>query len=99
MDWFGPRTVSAAYCPLNYLPTKKLFVDYFNGLGNRFIGDGDFNAKHTSWGSRLSPPGRGKILCQVMKEIRLDHLSIYKPTYKPDLPILIKFQTAWTFLL
>ena len=85
-DWFGPLTISAAYCPPNYPSNKISFLNYFNSLGNRFLAGGDFNAKHTSWGSRLSPPGRGRLLYQVIQELGLGHLSTYKPTYWPTDP-------------
>lgn len=82
-DWIGPIAVSAVYCPPNYPPNKEAFTNLFKSLGNRFLAGGDYNAKHTSWGSRLTAPGRGRILHQVKQELKLDHLSTYRPTYWP----------------
>lgn len=77
-DLTGKITVSAAYCPSNYPANKQILV---NILENRFLAGGDYNTKHTSWGSRLTAPGRGKTLYELMRELRLDHLSSYTPTY------------------
>lgn len=85
-DWLGPLTISAAYCPPNYPANKISFTNYFNELGNRFIAGGDFNAKNVSWGSRLTAPGRGKILYAVTQELRLQYLSTCAPTYWPTDP-------------
>jgi len=84
-------TVSAAYCPPRYKIDYQQFVSYFNTLGSHYIAGGDFNSKHTFWGSRLiSPKGR-----QLMQAINLTNtvpISTGKPTYwlsdrarKPDL--------------
>ncbi|GBP80194.1 hypothetical protein EVAR_100071_1 [Eumeta japonica] len=31
-----------------------MFSDFFKTLGNRFIAGGDWNAKHSHWGSRIT---------------------------------------------
>lgn len=80
-DKAGPLCVSAIYFPPNHPPDKNYFTKYFKLLGARFLAGCDFNAKHRSWGSRLSPPGRRKVLHQVIQEMRLSHLSSYKLTY------------------
>ena len=71
VDWFGPLTISAVYCPPNYPPNKVFFLNYFTELGNSFLTGGDINAKHMSWGYRLLPPGRGRLLYQVIQELEL----------------------------
>lgn len=94
-DWIGPLAVSAVYCPPNYRPNKNAFINLFRLLGNRFLAGGDYNAKHLNWGSRLSPPGRGRILNEVIHEMHLDILSTFKPTYWPTdnnrIPDLLDF--------
>ncbi|KAL0107445.1 hypothetical protein PUN28_015783 [Cardiocondyla obscurior] len=49
----GNLVISAVYCPPRYLNSQKQFEDFFSTLGERFIVGGDFNAKHTHWGSRI----------------------------------------------
>lgn len=39
IDWCGPITVSAVYCPHHV--SNDMFNDYFLRLGNQFIVDGD----------------------------------------------------------
>jgi hypothetical protein len=77
---------------VNYV-TEQL-EDYYNTLGHRFIAGGDYNAKHTDWGSRLITP----IGCEVfntMKRNNLKHLSTGEPTYwlsdRNKLPDLVDF--------
>jgi len=40
-------------------------MEFFNTLGDRFIAAGDYNAKHTHWGSRLMTP-KGKQLYNAL---------------------------------
>lgn len=65
---------------------KDGFNMLFRSLGNRFLARGDYNAKQVSWGWRLSPPGRRRILCEVINEMHLCYLSTYAPTYWPTDP-------------
>jgi len=46
-------TLVAVYCSPRFTITEAQFMDYFNTLGEHFIAAGDYNAKHTRWGSRL----------------------------------------------
>lgn len=57
----GPVTLAAVYCPPRFVVSEDQFSEFFNSLGERFIADGDYNAKHTHWGSRLLTP-KGKQL-------------------------------------
>lgn len=52
LDWHGPLTVSAAYCPPGQNINKEDFISYFRTLGPRFIAGADYNAKCDIWGSR-----------------------------------------------
>jgi len=52
-DGNNDLTVTAIYCSPQGGADKIKFTDFFRKLGNRFIVGGDYNAKHTHWGSRL----------------------------------------------
>jgi len=54
-----------------------------NKLGVRFIIGGDFNIKHTAWGSRVITPGKGNELLRVITENKCEFLSSGNPTYWP----------------
>lgn len=51
--------ISAIYCPPRYNLKKEDYINLFQKLGSNFIIGGDFNAKNTFWGSRLTSP-KGK---------------------------------------
>ena len=51
-DNIGEITISAIYCPPKHNNKYEDFDHFFKTLGNRFLFGGDFNAKHTFWGSR-----------------------------------------------
>jgi hypothetical protein len=53
-DTAGLLTISAVYLPPKHTVKQEQLEDYYNTLGHRFIADGDHNAKHTNWGSRLT---------------------------------------------
>jgi hypothetical protein len=61
---------------------------------NRFIIGGDFNAKHTHWGSRLITP-KGRELLKAINVYKCEAISTGKPTYWPTdpgkIPDLIDF--------
>ncbi len=46
--------ISSIYCPPRYNLTKENYVTLLKSLGFNFIIGGDFNAKNTYWGSRLT---------------------------------------------
>lgn len=87
--------IAAAYCPPRHTPTKTQFNSIFNKLGPRFIIGGDYNIKHTAWGSRLISPGKGNELLSVINENNCDYLSSKEPTYWPTdtkkIPDLLDF--------
>ena len=87
-------TVAAIYCPPKFALTEQQFTNFFKTLGTTFLAAGDFNCKHTLWGSRLISP-RGKKLYDAIKSWGLDIISNGKPTYWPTdnrkLPDLIDF--------
>jgi exonuclease III len=47
-------TVSVVYSPPKYNLKKEQYKTFFNTLGPRFMAGGDFNSKHTAWGSRIT---------------------------------------------
>ena len=87
-------TISSIYCPPRYSINRNQFLDYFATLGPRFIAAGDYNAKHTFWGSRLTTP-RGRQLFEAISSSKLDSISCGQPTYWPTdlnkVPDLIDF--------
>lgn len=76
--------VSAVYCPPRFSVSTTQFNEFFQSLGNKFLATGDYNAKHTIWGSRLISP-KGRQLRNSLS-IGLDFVSTGKPTYWPSDP-------------
>lgn len=93
-DWISNITVSALYCPPRHTIKESQFCEYFNTLGHRFIAAGDYNAKHTFWGSRLISP-KGRELLKCIQTNGMDVVSTGQPTYWPTdrskIPDLIDF--------
>ena len=93
-DRHGTITTSAVYCPPRHSIAKENFDSLFDALGNRFIAGGNYNAKHTQWGSRLVT-ARGKNLLQSITTNNLNYLTTYEPTYCPTdtnkIPDLLDF--------
>lgn len=82
-DSSGPLTLSAVYFPPRFNVTEQNFEQFFNGLGNKFLSGGDYNAKHQEWGSRLATP-RGRTLLSVINRNNLNFSSTGEPTYWPS---------------
>lgn len=80
-----PVTVSSIYCPPRYMIKKEQYVSFLTSLGNRFVLGGDFNAKNTHWGSRLSNT-KGRELLSAIKDMKCDSISTGTPTYWPTDP-------------
>lgn len=74
--------ISAVYCPPRHIINKEQFSNFFKTLGPKFLAAGDFNAKHTFWGSRLVTP-RGRQLLDTVFSNNLDAISAGHPTYWP----------------
>lgn len=81
-DRAGPITLSAVYCPPKHKITPQMFEAYFSQLGNKFISGGDWNAKNTFWGSRITLP-RGRSLKACLDAHHLTPLSSGEPTSWP----------------
>lgn len=58
----------------------KGYTKFFNMLGNRFIANGDYNAKHTYWGARVSNPQESSLL-DVTVRLNLQVIATGEPTY------------------
>lgn len=92
----GDLTLSAIYCPPRFSITAEKFCEFFRTLGDKFFAAGDFNAKHTHWGSRLiNPKGRQLYRAIISPRENLDFKSPCTPTYWPTdrnkIPDLIDF--------
>lgn len=87
-------TVVAIYCPPRHALKTEQYLNFLNYQGHRFIIGGDFNAKHTHWGSRLTTT-KGKELLEACKQLNCEIISTGKPTYWPTdpnkIPDLIDF--------
>lgn len=86
--------LSAYYSSPNNHPSIEDYKNFFASQGHRFIVAGDFNAKHTFWGSRLITT-RGRVLHKVIGDCGYDISSCGEPTHWPEdpnrLPDLIDF--------
>ena len=87
-------TITAVYSPPRHAIKEKLYLDFLRMQGNRFIVGGDFNAKNSHWGSRLTTT-KGKELLKAIRKNGCEALSTGKPTYWPTdtnkIPDLIDF--------
>jgi hypothetical protein len=67
---------------------------FFETLGKKFAAGGDYNSKHTIWGSRLITT-KGRELLQVIRNKNYKFLStgspIYWPTDNQKIPDLLDF--------
>ena len=82
-DGYDRFIASAIYCRPGASITSQRFQSLLDTFGQRFIAMGDFNAKHTHWGSRLCTT-RGKQLYDVIFNDRaMDILSSGSPTHWP----------------
>jgi hypothetical protein len=84
-DRSGLITLSAVYCPPKHKITQQMFENYFASLGSKFIAGGDWNAKHTFWGSRITLP-RGRSLKNCLDANHLSPISSGEPTSWPTDP-------------
>lgn len=86
--------VAGIYCPPKHSLKKENYLEFLKQLGRRFIVGGDFNAKNTHWGSRLTTT-KGRELLSAIKNLGCETLSTGKPTYWPTdpgkIPDLIDF--------
>lgn len=90
-------SVASIYCPPRSKIAKNDFIDLFEVLGPKFIIGGDFNSKHTFWGSRCIST-KGRQLFKACMASCVDFFSTGKPTYWPTdrakMPDLVDFFIA-----
>jgi hypothetical protein len=82
-DFVGHLSIWAVSLPPKQTTCKAQLEDFFITLGPRFIAGGDYNDKHTDWGSRLITP-RGREVFKSLESNKLAHLSTGHPTYWPS---------------
>lgn len=76
-------TLTAIYCPPRHAITSQQFDNLFDKQNSsKFICGGDWNAKHTYWGSRLISP-RGRQLLKSVNKLNLECISTGEPTHWP----------------
>lgn len=75
-------SIYSVYFPPRHSVKCYQYENFFKKLGNKFIVSGDFNAKHTWWGSRLCNP-KGRELFQCISQNHYNVLSTGSPTYWP----------------
>lgn len=89
-----PVSIASIYSPPRHILKSQQYENLLKLLGNRFVLGGDFNAKHTYWGSRLTTT-KGKELLNAIRNANCDVISTGKPTYWPTdthkIPDLIDF--------
>lgn len=74
--------ISSVYSPPRFSITEEQYTKFYDSLGNRFLAAGDYNAKHTYWGSRLITP-KGRCLFNAISKMGLDVISSGEPTHWP----------------
>jgi len=82
----GDLDIGAVYFPPRYRITASHLSEFFEHFGPRFIAAGDYNAKHSWWGSRANNP-KGKTLFGYLQRHRLDCHSTGEPTHWPTNPL------------
>lgn len=81
-------TVAAIYCPPNTAIDRTNYTVAFNQLCPPFIVGGDYNSKHTWFGSRLSTR-RGRELLSCIQGNGFDILSTGSPTFWSSNPAVV----------
>jgi hypothetical protein len=86
--------MTSVYCPPKYNLKAPQFNSFFQTLGPCFVAGGDYNRKHTLWGSRLVTI-KGRELASVIRIQNYSFLSTGTPTYwltdPKKLPDLLDF--------
>jgi hypothetical protein len=77
-----PVTIAAIYSPPRHSISSEEYEEYLFTLGPQFLAAGDWNAKHTSWGSRLTTT-KGRNLLRAITQQNINFLSTGEPTYWP----------------
>ena len=78
----GSILIAAIYCPPRHTISSDQYNEFLKLLGPRFVVGGDFNAKHTNWGSRITNT-KGNYLLKSISKNNCNHISTGEPTYWP----------------
>ncbi|KAH8263977.1 hypothetical protein KR026_004348, partial [Drosophila bipectinata] len=78
----GILSIAAVHCPPRFSISERQFMDFYNSLGDRFIAAGDYNAKHTHWGSRLVTL-KVRTLSSVLANVNVDIVATGEATCYP----------------
>src|SRR6476661_823461 len=74
--------ISSLYSPPRFTISEGQYDKYYKSLGPCFLAAGDYNAKHTFWGSRLITP-KGRALFNTISKMDLNVVASGQPTYWP----------------
>jgi len=77
--------IASVYCPPKYNLKAPQFNSFFQTLGPCFVAGGDYNSKHTLWGSRLVTT-KGREFASLIHTNNYSFLSTGTPTYWPTDP-------------
>lgn len=77
--------IGSVYCRPRFVLKKQEFANILSNFGSKFIVGGDFNSKHTTWGSRLCNP-KGNELFNCINNMNVKVISGNEPTYWPTDP-------------
>lgn len=91
-EW--PITISSIYSPPRHTISTEEYTNFLSTIPSPFVVAGDWNAKHTMWGSRIITP-KGRNLLRTIQNKSLSFLSTGQPTYWPTdlnkIPDLLDF--------
>ena len=76
----GKLSIAALYCPPSFSIKVENFCQFYRTFGNKCMPAGDYNAKHTIWGSRILTP-KGRELFKTITKMKLSHISPGTPAY------------------
>lgn len=77
--------ITAIYSPPRHNIMVEDYIEFLQSLGNRFVAGGDYNSKHTCWGSRLTTT-KGRRLLKAVQTLSCNVLTEGTPTYRPTDP-------------
>lgn len=77
--------IASVYCRPRFNLKEADYSNLFSLFGSKFIIGGDFNAKNTIWGSRLTT-AKGKELQKCLNCNNIEYISGGEPTYWPTDP-------------
>jgi len=82
-DEVGELNIAAVHSPPKHTIKEVDYTRFLHTLGHRFIAGGDYNAKNTTWGARITTT-KGRELHNAMSNNNLQYLSTRQPTFWPN---------------